>query len=271
MGHQCRIGALILRCAPSGRGIGGVPQESPYYGRGSGAPMPIGALILRCINSERLVVNVSFELFKQLFASPGTRLFKEAPGGKVGEELQDLTPEAWQDHIGDGPHLGAFVQRADGTVQFSMFDIDISPLGAPREEMLRQMEILKPQAIKVRDALMAGGLTPEQVLVEYSGSGYHLWIFFEAPLPAAMARWVMLGACKRAGLDLRYKPCHLEEPAKDRVWLPMRINRSQQVRSVWVADLASFNPAQYHAEVDLEFLAGVRTVEAEKIGYPARG
>lgn len=211
------------------------------------------------------VATSDFAVFKRLFAPAGTRLFRQAAGQKEREPLEDLTPEAWQDHVGNGPQVGAYVQRADGKVRFSMFDIDISPRDASRAEMLRQMEDLKPVALRARAALERSGLTRQQVLVEFSGTGYHLWLFYEEPVPAALIQRIMLGVQNRVGLGASYKPRFPFEMDRDRVWFPLRINLKQGIRSVFVADLEGFDPANYPQELDLRPLATVQQVDVKRL------
>ncbi|MCL5961907.1 MAG: hypothetical protein M1358_21785 [Chloroflexi bacterium] len=208
---------------------------------------------------------MDFESFRQLFAPPGTRLFKGGEEREDAEELAELTEDAWLDHLHAGPHLGAFVQRADGRATYSMFDIDIAPRNAPRVEMLRQMEDLKPLALRVRDVLEAKGLSRQQVLAEFSGTGYHLWTFYEEPVPAALIQRLTLRILARVGVDVPFKPRYPFERDKDKVWLPLRVNRNQGVRSTLIGDLEDFDPVRCAIEVHDELLASVKLVDPKKL------
>lgn len=206
-----------------------------------------------------------FTVFAELFAPAGTRLFRQEAGQEDRESLAELTLDVWQDHLGSGPHVGAYLQRADGKVRFSMFDIDVWPRDVPRAEMLRQMEDLRPSALRAREALEHFGLSREQVLVEFSGTGYHLWVFYEEPIPAALAQRFMQRAQARAGSELVYKPRYPFERDRDRVWLPLRVNHNQGMRSTFVEDLETFDPSQYPQEVNLRSLVTVQQVDIKRV------
>lgn len=80
---------------------------------------------------------------------------------------------------GGGPGLGLFPLRDDGTVEFAAVDLDLPDL----------------DGIKMIQSCL-----PAPSWIEKSRSGnYHLWVFFDGPCPAWVARGLMREACRVSG------------------------------------------------------------------------
>jgi hypothetical protein len=94
-------------------------------------------------------------------------------------------------HLLGSVTVGAYVVRVDDTAGFLAFDLDIAKralktaLGDPREGR-RLRERAAAEALRLQRELEGLGLP---ALLEDSGyKGRHLWVLFDAPVPAAVAR-----------------------------------------------------------------------------------
>jgi hypothetical protein len=93
-----------------------------------------------------------------------------------------LTVERFVEHAsGEGRSYGIHLLDAQNCVNFSMYDMDAHPRTAPAPEMLRQLRMLKPLVLHMCATLYDIGIARENLLLEFSGTGYHLWLFYAEP------------------------------------------------------------------------------------------
>ena len=91
------------------------------------------------------------------------------------------------EHFAGRKTIGIYVMRSDDTVKFAAIDVDIAKNASEDEEIL--LSSCKVVAQEVYKLVTAEGL---KAYVEFSGKkGYHIWIFFDAPVPAYKIRYVL--------------------------------------------------------------------------------
>ena len=94
------------------------------------------------------------------------------------------------DHL-DGRHtIGVFPLLEDNTSHFIAADFDNHDGGhTPYDDVVSLMEVLEAQDI------------PAYALRSRSGKGYHVYVFFDEPIPARISRLVMTALLKEAGVE----------------------------------------------------------------------
>lgn len=113
-----------------------------------------------------------------LFCGSGRYAVQQPDGSylaaKRGGEWLPLTPEVVRDHLSGRRTIGVYQIRAqDNTVSWACFDID----GVEGTEV----------ALRALYQTVTRECPREAVLVEKSRRGYHLWVFFDPPVPAPFA------------------------------------------------------------------------------------
>ncbi len=216
-----------------------------------------------------------FERFTALYRGRERGIWERGPAEaseKNGAFLADqtLTLERFREHLsGAGRSYGLNLLDARNRVRFCMYDMDAYPRNAPRAEMLQKLRELKPRALQLRDALRAAGIGPDRLLLEFSGTGFHFWMFYADPQPAAEVKDWMAALLRRAGLKgVPFKPQRTEATdshAGDKVWLPLRINSNQGSRSVFIRNLDRFDPGGGEDDAGLDLLEAVRPIAAEEL------
>lgn len=181
-----------------------------------------------------------------------------------------LTVERFVEHAsGEGRSYGIHLLDAQNCVNFSMYDMDAHPRTLPAPEMLRQLRMLKPLVLHMCATLYDIGIARENLLLEFSGTGYHLWLFYAEPQPAVEIRaWMSRALVKSAIEGHAFKPVRTEITAThngDKVWLPLRVNSNQGNRSVFIDDLARFDPGDYDQRVDFSRLDAVVPLSRERL------
>lgn len=124
------------------------------------------------------------EQFVQKFAElfRGRQDVRGALEGRAVKEA--LEPKHYKSHLLGYESLGVYPLLPDSTVWFAAIDID-----EPGEAGLAA-------AVRLRDQLDAWGLP---AYIETSKSkGYHVWLFFSAPVPAKKARGVLIAGWNEA-------------------------------------------------------------------------
>ena len=103
-----------------------------------------------------------------------------------------LTPEMVMQHLigykEDGTDvIGVYPLFPDGTCRFLVFDFDNHEKGAESADYANADDVWHEEVDALRLMCEKNGVTP---LVERSrsGKGAHVWIFFDKPVPASLAR-----------------------------------------------------------------------------------
>lgn len=181
-----------------------------------------------------------------------------------------FTQERFLEHVsGEGRSYGVHLLDAQNRVCFCMYDMDACPRTAPADEMIRNLRALKPSVMHMRDTLYDVGVAPANLLIEFSGTGFHLWMFYAYPFPAAEVKDWMSRALRRSGLQgIPFKPQRTEITEKhngDKVWLPLRVNSNQGNRSVFIGDLEGFDPSDYDQRLDFSLVENVMPLAGENL------
>lgn len=126
------------------------------------------------------------ELYRTLFFNERDHIAMQILDKKKKTPHWRYTPEKLKDRTTDLSHLlthhlrgkktYAFYSHSEnGTCKWVCFDVDIKE-GLFEDRFLKAQGILK----MVRDQVLAMGIPPEALLVDFSGSkGYHLWVMIE--------------------------------------------------------------------------------------------
>ncbi len=101
---------------------------------------------------------------------------------------EKLDAEILMSHLNGELTAGIYPVCTDNSVRFMAFDIDISKhyiLNSDDAEIERKLEEAGTLALQIAAKLTSLSVYP---LIEFSGNkGYHVWIFFEKPIQAAIA------------------------------------------------------------------------------------
>lgn len=104
----------------------------------------------------------------------------------------ELTPEILMNHLlgyrEDGADvIGVYPLLADGTCRFLVFDFDNHEKDAAETDFANEDEMWHDEVDALRLICKQNGI---DALVERSrsGKGAHVWIFFQKPIPASLAR-----------------------------------------------------------------------------------
>jgi hypothetical protein len=124
---------------------------------------------------------------------------------------EPFTFQVARNHLLGSITAGIYPVRLDNTVTFLAFDVDISKRGMARargdvKEARRLKDAVASEARRLCGELAALGLAP---LLEDSGyKGRHLWVFLEAPEPAAVVR--QFGSLFLASFPVQGRDLHAE-------------------------------------------------------------
>ncbi|MGI6056136.1 MAG: TOTE conflict system archaeo-eukaryotic primase domain-containing protein [Bilifractor sp.] len=115
--------------------------------------------------------------------------------GKRGSVCINCPMQAWkkidlkvlEDHLTGKMVIGIYPLLEDDTCRFLVFDFDNHSSGAEGLDFANQDEDWRQEVDAVRDMCMDNNIDP---LVERSrsGRGAHIWIFFDQPISASLAR-----------------------------------------------------------------------------------
>ncbi|HPG58080.1 MAG TPA: CRISPR-associated primase-polymerase type A1 [Candidatus Wallbacteria bacterium] len=97
--------------------------------------------------------------------------------------------DALLSHLGGELTAGMYPVRSDNTVKFMAFDIDVSRhylMSCDESEVRSKLGEARLLVTEIVRRLASVAIVP---MVEFSGAkGYHVWVFFEEPVAAAVAR-----------------------------------------------------------------------------------
>lgn len=195
-------------------------------------------------------------------------LFKKRNGG-VLEEVE-LTPQRLEEQVAGSQSYGIYLRRKDGRVGLAMFDIDVINGKLPHPELYQKISRLHPIVEGLLKAAQQLGLQKEHTLLEFCGVGYHLWFFFEEPIPATEAARFLGALQQKAGVrPLAYKPQPGELPEGslgESAWLPLRFNDTSKLNSVFLNKWSpSDDPAKVSNVADFSPLKRVRRIPVKLV------
>lgn len=208
------------------------------------------------------MVDEDYRHFARLYRGRDDVIGEQAPGGSFSDRPGGLTPERFRAHLSGEATYAIYNKLEGGDVAFALFDLDVTDKSVPWETMCRNLEAEQAQALRLQSLLRRLGLAPENMLVEFPTVGYHLLLFFDRPAPADRVKGLMGELLKAAGLPSRpYYPYATDTPRGDMVRLPLRTNLYTGRRSIFLDDLAAFDPARYEPTPNLQVLRGIRPID----------
>ncbi len=209
-----------------------------------------------------------YRSFTRLYHGRHDIVAQRRDGRYVDVAGQGLTLDRFRAHV-EGRETYAIYNRGDaGMVRFGLFDLDIFPRDQGWDNLLRSLPAKKEEALRLVAALGETGLHAGNLLVEFPTVGYHILIFFAAPVPARELKTAMAAILDRCHLaDVPFYPRNLNGPWGDRIQLPLRVNLNTGRRSNFVADLAAFDPLHYPDDPDFSLLDRVTLVDPSWIRH----
>lgn len=144
--------------------------------------------------------------------------------------MQPVNDTIIEKHLMGDAVIGAYTLRPDGTITWMCFDVDSSSLEMARDLTLK----------------LSNFLDRIPHIVEFSGNkGYHVWIFFAKPAPAAQVRQIAANIREAIGGQVSGDP-HIEifpkqdalsdhNPLGNLVKVPLGFHPVSRRRSVFVS------------------------------------
>jgi len=121
---------------------------------------------------------------------------------KVEKPLKD---EVIEQHLKGYVTVGAYQLGLDNTVKYVCFDLDPERLSDPEAAACKILQVCFEKK-READGVERPRIWHHAVLLEASrwpDSSYHVWILFNVPTPAKVARWLGLRILELAGLSPR--------------------------------------------------------------------
>jgi len=120
------------------------------------------------------------EALKRLFVARGDTFALQTPNGYVRQD-RPLTDEDLLAHIRGEQVVGVYQLAPDGTVKWACLDFDAHDGSSSAAESAKSAFL----ALRERHG--------RACLLEHSGGGFHVWLFFARPIPARAARELVRG------------------------------------------------------------------------------
>jgi hypothetical protein len=119
---------------------------------------------------------------------------------------EHFSPKVAKNHLMGNITVGSYQLRIDGTLMWAAFDIDLNK--KYREKMqadkknIDNESILKTVFNTAKEIHFILKRLSIPSIIEFSGfKGYHVWLFFQSPLPAFQVKIFMNGILKQAAFD----------------------------------------------------------------------
>lgn len=202
--------------------------------------------------------------FVRLFRGREDVIAERRNGEYVPVPGAGLTFERFCDHVQMRKTFAVYNRDDAGTVHFGLFDLDILPRNQGWEKLLLSMGSKKAEVFRVMETLTEMGLERRNLLLEFPTVGYHLFIFFEQPVPMQQLKTLMRFVLTRSGLERTpFYPRRTDAPWGDPIQLPLRINKNTAHRSNFIRNLETFDPEHYSSEPDFSVLEDVAPIHSE--------
>jgi hypothetical protein len=140
-------------------------------------------------------------LLKKLFVLRDDTYAVQTPQGYVRVN-EPLTEEVLLSHLRGEKVVGVYQLSRESKVKWAAFDFDAHNGG--QEDALSSARRLYEH--------LQGGIFRDACLLEFSGGGYHVWVFFSEPLPAAGVKELMEELAEEAGVKAEVFPKQGELP-----------------------------------------------------------
>jgi hypothetical protein len=219
---------------------------------------------LRLSSTEERMWRSRYELFARLYKGRDDVIAEHRDGEYAPVEGSGLTLERFLDHVRLKKTYAVYNKDNAGMVNFGLFDVDVFPRDKGWAPILAAMGEKKKETALIIQTLADMGLERRNLLIEFPTVGFHLFLFFDNPVPAKALKSLMGFVLKRSGLEkIPFYPRKVEgSPWGDRVQLPLRINRNTSRRSNFIHDLESFDPEHYDNEPDFSVLEEVVPIDS---------
>jgi hypothetical protein len=207
----------------------------------------------------------SYALFTHLFRGRDDVIAEHCNGEYVSVEGAGLTFERFLDHVSLEKTYAVYNKDDAGMVRFGLFDVDVVQRSDGWAKVLPFLDEKKRETSRIIQTLLEMGLEQRNLLIEFPTVGFHLFLFFDGPVPAKDLKTLMGFILKRAGLPtIPFYPRKVDGSRwGDRVQLPLRINRNTSRRSNFVRDLESFDPKRYDDNPDFTILHDIVPIDAQ--------
>lgn len=203
-----------------------------------------------------------YDLFVKRYRGRSDVVAVQQKDGSFVQRHGGLTLDRFLEHMDMTNTYGIYQMDDEACVRFILFDMDVFPRRKRSgPELLAELSKKTGEVLMLRDTLKDLDIHEDQILVEFPTVGYHLVLFFEGPVPAQEAKAFAQLALARAGLKYvaPFYPITTVEYG-DMVRLPLRVNNLTGKRSVFVDNLATFDPAHYDPTPDFTPLERIRPI-----------
>jgi hypothetical protein len=206
-----------------------------------------------------------YETFIRLYKGRDDVIAERQNGEYVALEGAGLTFERFVEHIRLQKTYALYNKDDAGRVSLGLFDVDVLQRNRGWDAILPELEEKKRETALIMQALRGMGLQDRNMLLEFPTVGFHLLIFFDAPVPAKDLKALMRFVLASSGLkDVPSYPRKTQDaPWGDRMQLPLRINLNTSKRSNFIRDLESFTPERYNEEPDFSVIEDIEPIHAD--------
>lgn len=188
----------------------------------------------------------------------------DTKGIHYGRKEEELTDDVILNHLTGKKTISSYAIREDDTVKWLCLDVDVTPKGRKELDAAQWLEETK-QVVRQLVKLLFRLHIPFRV--EQSGSkGFHVWVFFNNPVPASKAyllgSFIEVYAPKGDYTNIEVFPKHRSFTESDfgfSVKIPLGIHRKTDTRCFFVN--SSFEPYEDQWQV----LSSVNTLTEARI------
>jgi hypothetical protein len=203
-----------------------------------------------------------YESFVRLYKGRNDVIAERRGEEYVAVHGAGLTFERFLDHVQMKKTFALYNKDDHGNVSFGLFDVDVFPRDQGWDKLLASMDEKKQETTRIMQVLMDMGLEPRNLLIEFPTVGFHLLLFFDAPVSGKLLKTLMRFVLQRSDVPTPFYPRKLDEPWGDHVQLPLRVNRNTGRRSNFVRDLQAFDPQNYSEEPDFAVLEQIVPIDS---------
>ena len=172
---------------------------------------------------------IRIEALRQYFVNRADTYATQNPDGSYYRVEAPLTDDVLRSHLRGEVTVGVYqIEPEKNTVKWLCFDIDSKETA---------------EVEKLRDSIVKSGFCEkDNILVEDTGGrGYHLWIFFEPPIPALVAYYVGRKFEQQSKVKCEVFPRQkVVEAFGNLVKLPLGVHRKTGQRSKFI-DVSSLD------------------------------
>lgn len=134
---------------------------------------------------------------RKLFVSRDDTFSLQTPDGQYVRVRRELTDEDIRKHLAGEHVVGVYELDRNSNVKWICWDFDAHDGDGTKA---------KEDALKLFSQLRKNEVYKKACLLEHSGGGYHVWLFFSEPLPAAGAKWLAEELAREAEVEAEIFP-----------------------------------------------------------------